>query len=371
MTGDIQAHRTYRYQSAMSSIPKLSWSRPPQHIAVLQALYLGDLLCATPALRALHRHYPYAEITLIGRPWAGEMIARLPYLARLRVFPGYPGFEEVLDSPVSVAEFLEEERRYGYDLAIQMHGDGSASNGFVAQLGAKVSLGYRRPGLVDDRLTISLPFDSNDHEVLRLLRLTEVLGACSNDVRLEFPIRSDERGRATKLLSPILKSSQSSTGPLIGLHTGAKDVTRRWPPERFAALADILVERYHARVLLTGSADERTITTAVQQAMHFSALDLAGKTDLGTLAAVIQQLDLLITNDTGTSHIAAATRTKSVVLFGLNRPERWAPLDQKRHRYIDAQLLTGPEFEPAEALRQLPLEPVLAKCTGILEDIAT
>ena len=101
--------------------------------------------------------------------------------------------------------------------------------------------------------------------------------------------------------------------------------------------------------------------------MRTPPLDLAGATDLGTFAALIARLDLLVTNDTGASHLAAATATRSVVLFGPSRPGRWAPLDGARHRVVDALAAAPPGTDPAAALARLPVETVLAACDEALE----
>jgi ADP-heptose:LPS heptosyltransferase len=318
----------------------------------------------------LRRRFPDAEITLIGLPWARELVERLPTLDHLEVFPGYPGIKEVPFQAARTHAFLDAARATGYDLALQMHGAGQISNGFVADLGAPVSLGYRQGA--DDRLTLTLPYDPDEHEVLRWLRLVAALGAPADDTRLDCPVTPDDEARAAALLAETTPASSlvappDQPAPLIGLHPGARDCARRWPPERFAALADLLVERCGARVILTGSADERAVTATVRGAVRHPALDLAGRTDLGSLAALVARLDLLVTNDTGASHVAAATGTRSVILFGPNRPEVWAPLDRQRHRVVEASTLAGNGRDPATALRQLPVEPVFALCQELLD----
>jgi ADP-heptose:LPS heptosyltransferase len=109
----------------------------------------------------------------------------------------------------------------------------------------------------------------------------------------------------------------------------------------------------------------------VQGLMDASAVDLAGMTDLGEFAAVISALDLLVTNDTGASHVAAATRARSIVLFGPTLPERWAPLDRRRHHAIDATTRPGAPDDRAAALRALPVAEVLTACDSILRGEAT
>jgi ADP-heptose:LPS heptosyltransferase len=333
-----------------------------KRIVVYRALFLGDLICATPALRALRRGFPDSEMTLIGLPWAREFVERLPYLDRHLNFPGYPGIDEVPYELERTERFLESAEAHAYDLAIQMHGDGHISNGFVAALGARYTLGYRRGR--DTRLSHSLEYKPGEHEALRWLRLVAELGIDVSDTRLEFPITPEERERARVLLGEA--SSPQLAGPLIGLHPGAKDPARRWPTDRFAALGDALVEQWGARVVLTGAAGERDLTSAVRAAMRYPALDLAGATQIGEFAALIEALDLLVTNDTGASHLAAAAKTPSVVLFGPTRPEQWAPLDRALHLVIDAAALYE-HVAPEQALQRLDLASVFAACNQMFE----
>ena len=331
---------------------------PVRRIAIFRALFLGDLLCATPAFRALRWRFPEAEITLIGLPWAAELVGRLPTIDRLLPFPGYPGIAEVPQDAARTAAFIGEARATGFDLALQMHGDGTSSNGFVAAIDARAALGYRRGP--DTRLTTSLPWASEEHETTRWIRLVAQLGARVEDGRLDLPVDSSEQAHAEALLVAPELCVRALSGLLIGLHLGAKDAARRWPSDRFAALGDQLVARYGARIILTGGAGDRDLTAAVRAAMHAPALDLAGRTDLGTFAAVVGRCDLIITNDTGASHVAAAVGTRSVVLFGPSRPRQWAPLDSRRHAAIDALALAPRDTAPADALRLLALGPVLA-----------
>jgi len=333
-------------------------------IAVLRALFVGDLLCSTPALRDLRGRFPAAEITLIGLPWATDFVSRTPALDRIRVFPGYPGITEGPRDPGSTAAFLAEARAYGYDLAIQMHGDGRSSNGFIAALGAPFTLGFRCGEAPDSRLALSLPYAIDEHETLRWLRLIATLGdPLDGETHLSLTRTAHDAAAAAALLTGAL-----GAGPLIGLHLGAKEEARRWPTARFIALAEHLVARLDARIVLTGGESERTLVAEARQMARVPVLDLAGQTDFGTFAAAIAGLDLLVTNDTGASHVAAAVGTRSVILFGPSRPGHWAPLDGLRHRALDAVTLADTALGGAEALRQLPLEPVLQACLKQLAD---
>jgi ADP-heptose:LPS heptosyltransferase len=320
----------------------------PERIAIFRALFLGDLLMTTPAFRALRRRFPAAEITLIGLPWAADFVHRsAAVIDRFVPFVGYEGIIEVPFEAERTAHWLVEQRAYGYDLAIQMHGDGNVTNGLLVELDARHTLGIARPG--DTRLDRAQPL-LGGNEVLRWLSLMAELGASQDDTRLMIDVFDDDVAAAAALLAEL-----SPSGPLIALHPGAKDLARRWPVERFAVLGDALVEQYNATMLITGAASERDLTASLHAAMRAPAVDLGGRTTLGAFAALISRLDLLVTNDTGASHVAAACRTPSVVIFGPTRPEVFAPLDRALHQVVDA-LAYG------ATLATLPIEPVFSTC---------
>jgi ADP-heptose:LPS heptosyltransferase len=194
---------------------------------------------------------------------------------------------------------------------------------------------------------------------LRWLRLAAAIGAAPAGLPTEFPLTAAERVSAAALIGP-------PDGRLVvDLHVGSSDPSRRWPAASFARLGDRLAAERQVRIVLTGSDQERSLTAAVRRAMKSPAIDLAGRTDLGEFAAIISALDLVVTNDTSASHVAAAMRTPSVVLFGPSRPDRWAPLDRRRHQVIDAASYPGAPADGAAALHGLAVDDVLAACLAV------
>jgi ADP-heptose:LPS heptosyltransferase len=324
-------------------------------IIILRALFLGDLLCSVPAFRALRHRFPEAELTLIGLPWAQDLVNRSPYLDLLLPSPGFDSLPEVPYDAERTAAFFAAQREAGYDLAIQLHGSGRNSNTIVAALGARHSIGF---GVhADERMTATVPWVEEQNEIIRCLQPIALLGADTSGTRIDFPIFSDEYQHAQALLNDLPRG-----GPIIGMHPGAKDPRRRWPVEHFATLGDALVSRCNARVVLTGGPEDRPLGELIRHSMCAPVLDLTGQTDLGTAAAVISHLDLLVTNDTGASHLAAATCTPSVVLFGHARPERWAPLNRSLHTVIDSVTFDGKHHDPESAIFELPVSDVLVAC---------
>ncbi|MFL5659078.1 MAG: glycosyltransferase family 9 protein [Ktedonobacteraceae bacterium] len=310
----------------------------PRRIAVFRALYLGDLLLAVPALRSIRSAFPEAEITLIGLPWAASFARRFSrYIDRFVEFVGYPGIHEVDADPESTQRFLEEQRAYGYDLVIQMHGNGRVSDQFVLALNGQVTVGYYE-SVPPAGLTVGMPYPEHEPEVQRNLGLAELLGCRNLDAKLEFPLFNEDRGEAARLLRRFPRANR----PWIGLHAGAKLPVRRWPVEYFARVADHFAQRFNAQIILTGSPVEESTVRALAERMESypgsshttQPLSVVGQTSLGGLAALISELDLFISNDTGPAHIANAVDTPSVTIFGPADPRRWAALDQSRHPIV-------------------------------------
>ena len=296
--------------------------RLPQRIAVVRALHLGDLLLAVPALRGLRAGLPDAEITLIGLPWAASFAGRFSaYVDRFLPFPGYLGIDEVALDRARTQDFILQQRAYGYNLVIQMHGSGRTSNPFALDLGGSVTAGYT-PCCVESEhsLDIAAPYPDDLHEIDRNLRLVSMLDCPVSDASLEFPLNADDRSEADALLE-----MPDDHRPLIGIHPGAKHPSRRWGPARFAAVADALAVRYGARTVITGGPDEVAVAWDVARAMRYPSTVLAGQSTLGGLAALIDRLDLYVSNDTGPAHIASALGTPAVVVFGPADLRRWEP----------------------------------------------
>lgn len=332
-------------------------------VAVFRALQLGDMLCAVPALRALRASLPRAHITLVGLPWAADFVARFPhYLDAFIPFPGFPGLPEQAVRLNDIAPFIAHLQAQRFDLALQMHGDGRLTNALVRCFGAAAYAGFypahdvaandassnRANGNQATEIDAAaglpphhMPFPSDGTEVDALLALMYRLGATptADAARMEFPLPARDRAELAVLMRTQTEMQigkprdDAGANPYVCIHPGARGHTRRWHAHAFAAVADALHAR-ELRVVLTGSAAERELVAAVQAHMRAPALNLCGRTTLGTLAALIADARLLVCNDTGVSHLAAATRTPSVVVVTGSDPTRWSPADRTRHRVL-------------------------------------
>lgn len=291
---------------------------------------------------------------LIGLDWAREFAARFGrYLDGFIELPGFPGLPECPPQVERFPKFLEEVQARPFDLVIQLHGSGEVTNVLTALCGGRECAGFFRPGRFCPDPERFLAYPDHGLEVRRLLRLMEFLGIPSRGEELEFPLSERDHGRLGALVG---ENEPIQSGEYVCVHPGASVPERRWATEHFAQVARVLAGE-GLRIVLTGTEGERALTRAIAQDLPSPALDLAGQTDLGTLAALVSGARLLVCNDTGISHVAAGLKVPSVVLSTGENPERWSPPDTKRHRVV--------RFD--EGLRP---DEVIALAQGLLKEAA-
>lgn len=362
---------------------------PPKRIALVRALTgLGDILCTVPAFRALRAAFPQAEIVLIGLPSIKPLIKRFnQYIDRVLEFPGYPGLPEQATNLTQIPTFIQMAQNEQFDLAIQMHGNGVITNPLTVLLGARWNAGFFLPGQYCPDQKRFLPYIDDESEVRRYVRLLEWLGVPSKGTDLEFPLYEEdeqalreiaESGGVFKdaesrpvftdgvppsggelervaggIIPPAISHFKTGVPPscphlfkteeiqqlagseYVCVHPGASTESRCWQPEGFATVADAIAQMGYS-IVLTGTASETNLTTTVASLMKAPSLNLAGRTSLGAASVLLRDSKLLICNDTGVSHLAAALKVNSVVIFTQSDPVRWAPLNSDRHRVICA-----------------------------------
>lgn len=297
-------------------------------MVVFRALQIGDMLCAIPAIRALHHAYPDAEITLVGLAWSKMLTERFPrYFHSVIIFPGYPGLPEQPADYSAFPDFLKKVQQEHFDLALQMQGNGIIANPLTALFGAKNITGfYSKNNFCPDK-DLFIEYPGNIHEINRHLKLIESLGITKYTTDLEFPILEKDIEDFKKAALPVEPSEY------VVIHPGARGVSRQWRPENFAAVADYFVEM-GLQVVITGTEDEMEIVENVIHHMKHAPINAAGKTTLGAVAVLIKNAAALVSNCTGVSHIAAALKTKSIVISLDEEPDRWAPLNKTLHKTI-------------------------------------
>lgn len=307
-----------------------------RRIGVFRARKFGDMLCATPVLRALAAAWPKARITLIGLPAAQGLAQRL---ASVDDFEPFLDWAQLACTPrawqAAQRVFQRRMRSRRFDLVIQLHDPGETSNALVAGFGARRHAGFGGgevwvPPL--DRANF-VDWPRQGTEVQRLLALAEHLGLPRRGHRLDMPLSPEDHARGKALLS--------GPGRYAVVHPGGRLASRRWSEKGFAAVADRLAQA-GLQVVLTGSEAEVPLVASVAARMEHAPLDLSGRTDIWTLGALLASASVVVCNDTLVSLMADALGTGCVVLSS-GGAERAAAMDAARYRVFVHDGASRPE----------------------------
>jgi heptosyltransferase-2 len=343
---------------------------------------VGDVVMATPALRAVREHFDGAHVTHVGRQLALEVLS--PNRWADETIADHSRLRPRMSNFFQLAGRL---RRGRFDIAVLM------PNSFrVAALarvgGAKRLIGYSRDvrGLLltdrrmpprDERGRL-VPVSAIDY-YLELARLSGVPAGKLEPRRLILDVSQADQAAADEQLA---RCSTDHAGPVVMLNPGAAfGPSKMWAPACFAAVADSLVERYDARIIINAAPSEKAVAAAVAEAMVCRpALSFAERDNtLGLLKGLLVRSSLLITNDTGARHIAAALGVGLVTLFGSTDP-RWSQIDYERETVMSVEVScapcqspmcrrpAGPEYH--QCMERITPEMVIEAAAGLLRRAA-
>lgn len=319
-------------------------------ILVVQPNWVGDSVMATPMLRAVRELYPNSHIAYLMRRYVKPIYTGMPWADQLLT---YRTGKTTARAGRGVFFDLAARLRAGkFDMAILL------PNSFRAALICKMArikriLGYERDGrgfLLSDRL---LPAKERGKFIpTPMLRtymgLARYLGAPGRDCHMELFVTPSERRDAETILKNAdldPAAGRSPESPWVLLNPGANyGAAKCWLPDYFAQVADQLITRHNATVLISAAPRERAIVSAIlaqsAQAPRLVDLSAHGLT-LGALKEIVRRCDLMITNDTGPRHIAAAMDTPVITIFGPTDPA-WTQINYPRERQLSVPVFCGP-----------------------------
>jgi heptosyltransferase II len=268
--------------------------------------WVGDAVLAIPAMKAIRRKFPDAEITLLVRPWVAGVFTAAPFINRVWTEP----------KPVGVGDWMRISRsirQERFDCALLF------PNSFESAAMMLVGRVPQRIGYATDGrswlLTRSLkPSNEKRHQVHYYLELAAAVSAPVENPSIEIEASPEEKSQARKLLTSAGVDPQRN---FLVLNPGAAyGSAKRWGEERFAEAGDTLAAEFGIDVAIIGSEKERSIAERIQRLMRARVVVLNGRTSLETLIGVISESSLVLTNDSGPMHLSAALGVPTVAVFG-------------------------------------------------------
>jgi heptosyltransferase-1 len=346
------------------------------NILIVKLSSLGDVIQAMPAICALRRGYPSAHITWIVEEYAGEILLDHPSIDRVLILSRRNWLKNSLipwrskQTILEMSSFIKALRDRVYDLVIDLQG--LFKSGIVVWMSnGKRRVGYDRTRelsyiFLNERHT---PFDPDRHAIERYLNLVLAIGGKEGSI--EYGIKIGEENR--KMVERILEDKGISRDePVVIISPFARWSTKLWDQKRFAKLADILIDRYKVKVILTGGVNEKDYVKGIVSSMRFGAIDLSGKIGLKEMAFLCTRAKLMISTDTGSMHLASAMGLPVVALFGPTAPWRTGPYGNS-HSIVRKAIECSPCFRKRcknrKCMLSIEVEEVLEKVIPYLEGV--
>lgn len=315
-------------------MPMTPHDAPIERLLVVLPTWVGDVVMATPTLRALRQLYPEAHIAYLTKPYAQSVIDACPWCDAM-----------IVDDAPSLVRTAGRLRRERFDAAVLL--PNSFRSALVVRLaGIPRRIGYDRDSrglLLTDRL---LPLRDGRRYVpypaLRYyLAVAEYLGANDPDPAMALFTRPEDGEAAGRLLDEAGVTRDAH--PLVMLNPGGRyGQAKLWHADRFAEVADRLIDEHGATVLVNGAPSERAVLDEVHKAARHDLIDLPSRgSTLTLLKSLVQRCDLMITNDTGPRHFAAALNVPVVTVFGPTWPQ-WTTIDFAEERIVRVDVPCGP-----------------------------
>ena len=282
-------------------------------ILVRSPNWIGDTVMMIPSLMALKATFPYAQITVLAKPWVIPLLENHPSVDKIMIYTKNESVFTSLKEVIRIIRWLKTER---FDMAILFQNAFEAA--FLAYIG-KVS--YRVGYTTDGRgflLTHKVKKDRHilcGHQIEYFLNLIEAMDLRIEERKPILYVNDADIRSGSSMLSAFGVENDSF---VLGINPGAEyGSAKRWPEERFATIGEWATKRWNARVVIFGSPSEIEIAGKVAHLMHSAKpVNLCGKTTLGQAMALIKRCNFYLTNDSGLMHIAAAFNIPLVAVFG-------------------------------------------------------
>ena len=310
------------------------------NILIIKLSAIGDVIHTLPTLNAVRDRFPDAHITWVVEEAAAPLVQGHPALDRVLIskrkrWIGGLGGPNRRRRLLEMARFIRDLRDTRYDLVFDFQQ--LLKSGVLAGLARgdrKIGFGKGMQHMEKSYLFLNRPIPpvSMEHHALkRYLMLVEAAGIPVQKIVYDLPVADEDRKAVSKLLGrpeptdSTQNTDRTAENLYVALNPMAQWESKLWRNDRFAELADRLIQAYGLRVVFTGGPGDVQMIADIQSRMGGAALNLAGRTSLKQLAALYERARCVITTDTGPMHLAAAVGTPVVALFGPTAPWRTGP----------------------------------------------
>jgi len=309
-------------------LKQLTYNRP--FLAILIA-GIGDLVLASPALRALKNGHPHSPLHLLTSLEASELAVNYPYIEKVWSFP-IRQLRRTLSVYLDIFSLLVRLRRIRFHKIVNLYHVDSPPG--ALKMGALFSAIRSNEKIGHDRYGMGLvlhgklpcDFYVNRHLADTMIEIARLAGGIADSGVTEVFWDKEAVGRCHDIFDETSSSlKQHEKRFFIGINPGGDRTNRRWAPERYAKVGDRITAVLPTRLFIFGGPGEEEIAHRIQGQMKSEVVNLAGKLSISDLAYVISRLDLLITNDSGPMHMAAAAHTPVVAIFGPEDPLLMGP----------------------------------------------
>ena len=310
------------YQLLSRIFPTRRGKFRPKRIALIRPCCIGDVVMATAALTALREAYPEAHISWVAGPWSARAIAHHPALDAIAM----PDKDMPLRSVASLRRFARQLRNGGFDCAVSLVRSPLMSLAvWLAGIPLRAGLDSGGRGF-GYNLRVAIDPDEPEHESEIYLKVVSALAGRELHAYANLPVTDAARARVrSELETEAVESPFIVAHPGGGVNPGMRFESKRFPPLRFAELASRVAEAKGASVILLGGPDDEALVAEVAGHLAAPWHSLAGRLTFVEIGALAAEALVYIGNDSGLTHLAAASGAKTVMLMGPTDPRRYGP----------------------------------------------
>lgn len=348
--------------------------KTPENILIFKVGNIGDIICAVPAIVAIRKAFPFAKITLLTSPGkkgavgAKELLSGVWYIDELMVY-----YSKDITSRQYRKNLIKKLKDKKVDLFVQLPDDWINfkmlfRNLIFAKLtGSKSAFGFRVRTFLNLFRKTQIDYLIEKREVDFLLDLLKSNNIRTDKAELIFNITSESQKKAEYLIE---EKFGGIGGLIIGICPGGKSVEKRWPVERFGAVAKYLEEKYNAKFIIFGGPEDTDAAEIIKNSVREDNVLIAiNKIELIENFAMLKKCDFLLTNDTGIMHIAVAVEKPVIALFSIrNTLGKWFPYGNQHkilyHRFLNC------DYRKIECMKKsiemISVEEVINACDAVL-----